>query len=45
MSIGGPHEVLPPHGVGWLRSSASALTGQHGELLPKGQVLEHQVVL
>ena len=24
---------------------ASALTGQHGELLPKGQVLEHQVVL
>ena len=24
---------------------ASALTGQHGELLPKGQVLEQQVVL
>ena len=35
----------PEETVGWLRSSASALTGQHGELLPKGQVLEHQVVL
>ena len=31
--------------VGWLRSSASALTVQHSELLPEGQVLEHQVVL
>ena len=35
----------PEETVGWLRSSASALTGQHGELLPKGQVLEHQVAL
>ena len=26
-------------------AAASALTGQHGDLLPKGQVLEHQVVL
>ena len=40
-----PGAPRPEETVGWLRSSASALTGQHGELLPKGQVLEHQVVL
>ena len=28
-----PREPRPEETVGWLRSSASALTGQHGELL------------
>ena len=40
-----PGEPRPEETVGWLRSSARALTGQHGELLPQGPVLEILLLL